>query len=190
MAQVQRLIQEVLKMKQTVYYHGSVYIYRGFGANTTIVANIGGVKDHPKLGDCDSVRTSPVVSVTTDGVVETKNTIYAPIKPIEDGGVIRIKYETGITPKDIYNQRVRFANLNAKEKPSIFEEGNIVRYVGLNGGFNFAVLITKVKKDKSTFSGIVISSTRSSYKIGEKSSDWVKDEAQWKLATITVNEGD
>lgn len=187
MAQVQRLIQEVLKMKQTVYYHGSVYIYRWLGSNTNIVANIGGVKNHPKLGDCDSVRTSPVVSVTTDGVVETKNTIYAPINPIS-GADTYIKYETGITPKDIYNQRVRFAG--AKEEPSIFEEGNIVRYVGGDGSFNFAVLITKVKKDKSTFSGIVISSTRSSYKIGEKSSDWSKDEEYWKLATITVNEGD
>lgn len=36
-----------------------------------------GVQDHPKLGDCDWVRTSTVLAVRNKGnTIETLNTIY------------------------------------------------------------------------------------------------------------------
>ena len=34
------------------------------------------VKKHPRLGDCDWVTTSKVLSVSEDGTIETLNTIY------------------------------------------------------------------------------------------------------------------
>lgn len=43
------------------------------------VAYIGEVLDHPRLGHCFDVRTSTVESVSDDGVIETRNTIYKPV---------------------------------------------------------------------------------------------------------------
>lgn len=34
------------------------------------------VKNHPRLGDCNYVSTSRVLSVSDDGTIETLNTIY------------------------------------------------------------------------------------------------------------------
>ena len=34
------------------------------------------VKKHPRLGDCNWVSTSKVLSVSEDGTIETLNTIY------------------------------------------------------------------------------------------------------------------
>ena len=34
------------------------------------------VKKHPRLGDCNWVTTSKILSVSEDGTIETLNTIY------------------------------------------------------------------------------------------------------------------
>lgn len=58
--------------KKVVEFHGFL-----FEPAVGRSASLTDVKDHPKLGDCEWVRTSRVVEIRDNGkTIETRNTIY------------------------------------------------------------------------------------------------------------------
>ena len=56
--------------KPVVFYKESLIVEGGKRARLFDVTK------HPRLGDCESVITSNIVSTSDDGTIETLNTIY------------------------------------------------------------------------------------------------------------------
>ena len=56
--------------KPVVFYGSSAFV------EVDRRATLFDVKNHPRLGDCEYVSTSRVLSVSDDGTIETLNTIY------------------------------------------------------------------------------------------------------------------
>lgn len=87
--------------KPEVKYEGVAVLYRYFGG--PIVANLDRVLGHPRLGNCEYVRTSRVLNVD-GGVIETHNTIYIPVTATE------VVYNEGLTLEDVVEQAKEFQN--------------------------------------------------------------------------------
>jgi len=77
-------MSEQTNTKPVVHYIGVVSFYvwpwhKNEDGSDIIVSNVPIVKDHPRLGKCYNVRTSPViVPIDEHGKFETLNTIYEP----------------------------------------------------------------------------------------------------------------